>query len=435
VKYLLFTFAIFTVIKGNAQNYLITFKGSGAGSNISTVKVENLKTGSTLTLNSNESLNLKGSSSTTGDSDNRLFSGIKIYPNPMVDNSTIEVYPPVPGNATITVFDEAGKLVAQTQSYLENCRQDFRLSNVANGFYLINVRGSNYQYSGKLLCKGNTAGTISIKKISGNNMIQTTTGIPEIKTLRSGSDHKGTQTVDMSYTAGDRLKYTATSGKYRTVMTDIPTEDKVVEFNFISCTDGDDNNYPIVKIGNQIWMAENLKTTKYNDGTPIQQIKEDASWSNFMVGPAYCWYDNDSSYKNVYGALYNCDITFLPVHTKLCPVDWHIPNDSEWHALILELDSGSFVDMVSPESTFAGNILKEAGTAHWPAPNSGATDEVGFGALPAGKRSESGPFDGIGLRSTWWSTLSTRTINVWAGVYWSETSSNNGYSIRCIKDN
>ncbi len=93
------------------------------------------------------------------------------------------------------------------------------------------------------------------------------------------SESKGTQaTVDMAYSTGDRLKYTGVSGIYSTVKTDIPTGDKTINFNFIACTDGDNNNYPVVEIGTQVWMAENLKTTKYNDGTGIPMITNNNEW-------------------------------------------------------------------------------------------------------------------------------------------------------------
>ena len=93
------------------------------------------------------------------------------------------------------------------------------------------------------------------------------------------------------------------------------------ENNPASITDKDGNVYTSVTIGTQVWMVENLKTTKYNDGTPIPNVTDNTEWSN-LTTPAYCWYDNDITKKNPYGALYNG----YAVRTgKLCPTGWHVP--------------------------------------------------------------------------------------------------------------
>ena len=93
--------------------------------------------------------------------------------------------------------------------------------------------------------------------------------------------------------------------------------------------DIDGNKYKTIKIGTQIWMAENLKTTHFNDGTSIVQIDKYDDWKG-LISPAYCWYANDSTNKEVYGALYN----WYAVNTKkLCPKGWHVPTDEEWKQL------------------------------------------------------------------------------------------------------
>ena len=118
--------------------------------------------------------------------------------------------------------------------------------------------------------------------------------------------------------------------------------------------------------------GRNLKTTKYNDGTSIPNVTNDTSWSNLTTG-AYCWYNNDVSYKNPYGALYN----WYAVNTgKLAPKGWHVPSDAEWTTLITYLGGESI----------AGGKLKEAGTTHWLSPNTEATNSTGFSALPGGRR-------------------------------------------------
>jgi len=422
MKKLLFLIAIFCVLKANAQNYLITFSGSGAATTVSTVKVENLTARTSLTVNGSDILRLTG---TVGISqfDYEKSSGIKIYPNPMIDNSTVEIYPPVAGVATISVYDMTGKPVAQIQSYLENFRQEFRLSGTKNGFYLINVKGNAYQFSGKLLCNGKSNGTISIEKV--NTIIQA------VDEKISKKYYKGAQaTVDMPYSTGDRLEFTGISGIFSTVRTDIPSEDKTITFYFIACSDGDNNNYPVVEIGAQVWMAGNLKTTKYNDVTTIPLVIDNTTWTN-MATPGYCWYSNDeATYKNPYGALYNW---YAVNKGTLCPLGWHVPTDAEWTTLTTYLGGTSV----------AGGKMKESGTTHWSSPNSGATNLSGFTGLPGGWRSSTpGDFNEIGVCGEWWSSTENAATTGWSNyldywyqyIYRENINKVVGLSVRCLKN-
>lgn len=194
-------------------------------------------------------------------------------------------------------------------------------------------------------------------------------------------------------------------------------------------TDADGNIYQTITIGTQEWLAENLKTTKYNDGTPIPLVTEDEPWSSTNT-PAYCWYENDqSTYGDTYGALYN----WYTVETgNLCPTGWHVPTDDEW-TILTDYLGGSGV---------AGGKLKETGTAHWALPNTGATNETGFTALPGGYRHYSGSFSFVGLYGDWWSSTESFASSAYhrlitydyGGVDRFGDYSPYGYSIRCLKD-
>jgi len=194
-------------------------------------------------------------------------------------------------------------------------------------------------------------------------------------------------------------------------------------------TDIDGNVYKTVKIGDQWWMAENLRTTKYNDGISIPNVTNVTSWAALTTG-AYCWYDNDISYKNPYGALYN----WYAVNTrKLAPIGWHVASDAEWTTL---------TDYLGGESV-AGGKLKESGYIHWLSPNIGATNESGFSALPAGRRSNQGSFVDIGSSGKWWSSTESSTssavtrnmYNNYGDVLRSDYLyfKGSGFSVRCIK--
>jgi uncharacterized protein (TIGR02145 family) len=159
-----------------------------------------------------------------------------------------------------------------------------------------------------------------------------------------------------------------------------------------SLTDNDGNTYKTILIGTQTWMARNLKTTKYNDGTSIPLVTDAAAWSSLLT-PACCWQNNDPARKVTYGVLYN----WYAVKTgKLCPTGWHVPSDAEWTELIEYLGG----------ENIAGGKLKESGLRHWNSPNSGATNETYFWALPGGDRLD-GPdalFDNLGEMGCWWTT-------------------------------
>jgi uncharacterized protein (TIGR02145 family) len=197
----------------------------------------------------------------------------------------------------------------------------------------------------------------------------------------------------------------------------------------ISLKDIDGNKYKTVTIGTQVWMAENLKTTKYNDGTPIPTVKENDEWAA-LTTPGFCWYNNDSiDNKKTYGALYN----WYTVSTnKLCPTGWHVPSESEWAKITTYLG----------EVGFAGDKLKESGTTHWRTPNTGATNESGFTALPGGYRSFEGIFNSIGIYGYWWSSTeyNSKTVLFWNlrykydRVYKYNSEKYCGFSVRCIMD-
>jgi len=197
----------------------------------------------------------------------------------------------------------------------------------------------------------------------------------------------------------------------------------------IKVKDIDGNIYGTVTIGTQTWMVENLKTTSYNDGTTIPLVTDNTVWSNSTT-PAYCWYNNDeATYGNTYGALYN----WYVVETgNVCPTGWHVPTDAEW-TILTDYLGGTSV---------AGGKLKDTGTTHWTSPNTGATNETGFTALPGGCRGSGGSFDDVGRFGYWWSSTEISSTNAWfrvvnylfATIVRSNYNKEFGFSVRCLRD-
>lgn len=193
--------------------------------------------------------------------------------------------------------------------------------------------------------------------------------------------------------------------------------------------DIDGNVYNIVTIGTQIWMTENLKTTRFRNGNTIPHVTDNAGWSGLST-PAYCWINNDSSGDGqIYGALYN----WFAVSTgNLCPEGWHLPTDAHWTTLTNYLGG----------ENVAGGKMKETGTVHWNSPNTGATNSSGFTALPGGARSTDRSYGTHGEFAFFWSA----TQSFGAMAYYRllrfnqskadrfENNKRYGLSVRCVKD-
>jgi uncharacterized protein (TIGR02145 family) len=205
-----------------------------------------------------------------------------------------------------------------------------------------------------------------------------------------------------------------------------------VSFIAGTVTDIDGNLYHTVTIGTQVWMVQNLRTSRYNDSTAIPLVTDDAAWAA-LTTPAHCFYNNDNeSFMNSYGALYN----WYAVSTgKLCPSGWHVPTDNEWYTLTTFLGG----------TEVAGGKLKESGTSHWKSPNSGADNSSGFTGLPGDFRNSSlhnGLFYSIGNHGAWWSSSEGVSNSGYAwrvgydvsSVYIGDFSADLGLSVRCIKD-
>ena len=435
MKKLLILIAVFSVLNVNAQNYLISFSGAGASTSINTVVAENLRTGDSLTLNGTDVLHLKGSIVTTGKIEKRSSSVLKIFPNPVIDMATVEFVPSSPGEAILSISDMSGRKIAEIRGYLDNSLQQFRLSDAENGFYLISVTGSNYQYSGKLICNGNSGGSMHIEKISNNQTV-------DVKGLKGNSKaYETTQgIVDMIYSPGDRLKLTAISGDYRTILTDIPDRTKTIIFDLVSVVDKDTNNYHVVKIGDQSWMEENLKTTRYKDGTSITPVPGNSDWSE-KVTPGYSWYANNKEmYKDPYGAIYN---GFTVGTGKLCPVGWHVPTVEEWRSMIDFLMINNYGYQGSVAKALASKTRWNTPVFNPNYPSVGKDPEYnnssGFNAYPGGIRNTDGSFYQEGYLGVWMTTGGTTTMadfslsNGGMNAEQGYDYRSNGFSVRCIK--
>ena len=213
------------------------------------------------------------------------------------------------------------------------------------------------------------------------------------------------------------------------------------------------NIYRTVKIGEQTWMAENLKVTRYPDGTPIPHVRDHHEWFELnRESEGYCTYENVYANGNTFGALYTWKTATWRMDSSdlvpsgvqgVCPDGWHLPSDGEWKQLERYLGmSKEEVEMENWRGTVEGGLLKKPGTGYWRSPNSGATGESGFNALPGGYRHGSGEFIGLGETARFWSASKQCYSYGWFRSFDFDKASVNrdfegvyrGHSVRCIKD-
>lgn len=187
------------------------------------------------------------------------------------------------------------------------------------------------------------------------------------------------------------------------------------------------NVYPTVLIGNQWWMAENLKTTQFADGSEITNVTDNTAWAQLNT-PALCSFENNESYDTLLGKLYNWYTTVDP--RNACPLGWHIPTDSDWTVL---------TDYLGGEGVAGGKMKSTSG---WDTSNVIATNESGFSCLPGGPRVNGNFCCNDGGSGAWWSSSGSTSVNAWARAIYSTYNyvlrgdgyKVNGYYIRCLKD-
>ena len=198
-------------------------------------------------------------------------------------------------------------------------------------------------------------------------------------------------------------------------------------------SDIDGNSYKTVYIGTQQWMAENLKVTKYNDGTAIPNVTDNTLWGNNTSG-AWAYYNNDAIWNPKHGKLYNWYAVSPTMNgnKNVCPTGWHVPTNAEWTVLTDYLGGLSV----------AGGKMKEVGTTSWYSPNTGATDTSLFTGIPAGTRSNGLFFPYVGYNANWWSSSENNMGSAWSlklfnnhdDAFISLNDKGNGLSVRCLRD-
>ncbi len=432
-----------------AQDYNVTFSAYAIGTPtdvVDSVQIENITQQKAITVNGDDTLHLVDVVQNIDQHDKA--NKLSVYPNPANGYAMVKFRADAQADAQLSVYDMAGReIIAQAVSASAGVNT-YRLSGLGRGTYVLSVKTGSYSWSETLNVTGNDAANVQLEQLSGSN----TNIISQQKSQKSGTR------IDWQYDENDVLLFTAWGEGYSRIYVYKITTDYHLTVPFVACVDAEGNKYTVVEIGGTIWMAENLKSTKYNNNVPIPNLADTATWNNDTLG-ARCYYLNDSAtFAENYGPLYN----YAAVNTgNLCPNGWHVPENTDYQNLLIFLQNNGYnydgtTDSDSDHIT--NNKVAKALSANYSFVFSDSTgtpgnddypsyrNRSGFSALGAGTRittNNTYPFPMTLSRtaSFWTATeqnedyayrLDIFFINVDARVVFSRKGG--GYSVRCIKD-
>jgi uncharacterized protein (TIGR02145 family) len=211
--------------------------------------------------------------------------------------------------------------------------------------------------------------------------------------------------------------------------------------------DGEGNEYSTIKIGSQEWTSENIRSTKFNNGSPIKLVTDSAEWVN-LTSPGYCFYNNSNSIDDhkKWGALYNW---YAAASGKLAPSGWHVPTDFDWDTLqnYMITHGYNYTGTINEENLIAISLSSATDWESFtvvgaPGRDLNSNNGSGFSAMPSGHRTAEGVFDGMGRNSHWWCTTEADLENAWDHevyyYFWYlgrlPMSKNSGSSVRLVRD-
>jgi uncharacterized protein (TIGR02145 family) len=395
---------------------MIEFTGSGESHSVDSVEVYNLTQETYLELGGTDTIYFVNDYAGII-SYEQNNSDLYLFPNPMNQTCKMRFTTETDGTVYSNIYDLQGRNVFSISDYLTRGTHTYIISGIKTGTYIVNVTTNNIYLVNRLVSVGSQQNQPSIKKsLEKQDLIN----------FSKSTKEKSTNTFEMEFSNNDIILFIGKSGNYGRVISKVITSDDIIDFYFIQCTDADSNHYKVLTVGQQTWMLENLSTTKYLNGSPINNDSDNSTWNTTTNG-SYVWYNNDLNNKDTYGALYN----WLALQgDSICPYGWKVPTYSDWVELISSVGGVSL----------AGGRLKQTTTDFWMAPNTGATNEYGFTALPSGFRNKLGLFDELNYSGKWWTLNSENPDSsyYWSIDYQSEYISEGlqdnktGYALRCI---
>ncbi|MBT4400141.1 MAG: hypothetical protein HOD37_11715 [Bacteroidetes bacterium] len=411
-------------IKG--QEIHLTFTGIGESTIVDQVTATNLATGQSVNFRGNETLLLEPS---TGKQNlDELAFNISLFPNPFQGSSSFAIKLPETGNVYFALRNIIGQQLFQTNFYLEPGNHVFTMSVSAPGAYYLDIRGESKKGSIRAICLEANNYLTSIVHSGGN---ASTNG------MIVSNNYKGEEGINsLAFTMGDVLSFECTRGWYYTTITDSPTDSKNYEIEFVGCTDQDDKTYKTAKIGEQMWMAENLAylpyVSPYSQGSDTIEYFYVYNYRGTNVAEAKETYN----YKK-YGVVYNWEAAKMA-----CPDGWYLPSDQDWKTLEKFLGMSS-ADANRRGMRYSGEVGKKLkSTSDWNS-NGIGDNSSGFTALPGGAYEINPGFFDMGSMTVFWSSSPNGSSNAWYRFLGSYDHSvtrrdvprSGGMSVRCIRTN
>ena len=350
------------ILSANAFNYTVRFAGKGASTEVTSVLVQNITNGSNVTLTSGQELNLiEGFSGTEGVDDQSR--GRMQMLSDRNGNASISFQVLNAGSTSIGLFSPDGRILASVHNKLNEGTHCFRLI-LPGGLCIVRVSGNGFNYHSKAISRSQSGSTVQI-------LSDVTEGHGRLAPARV----EAASAVTMGYTPGDRIVFRGSSGTMSTLVSDVITANKTIEFNFVPCADADGNLYTTITIGDQVWMAENLKTTKYADGTDIILRASKAEYladPDRRTTPVCRYFNDDPATKDIAGLAYK----YQTINYKnVCPEGWHVPNHYEWRTLR---------DAVASDGHTRFNSIRKTGSSSEFWRKEGSTNASGFSAIGTG---------------------------------------------------
>lgn len=434
---LLFPFAVLAAAI-QAQTITITFEGtvSGVPTPLDSILVMNLTQGGDTTIHyPSNVLVLEGN--TGVDHAAAAEMSMRALPDPFVGSTEVAL-DATSGPLRIALNDATGRTLTALEEVVSAGVHRFAVSCESPGLHLITASQGDAQRTIRLLAMEGD-GAARVMHLGGSSM----------------AVHRSDRSL-FSWTAGDELRYIgyATSGDvvHSAAIDEVPVVSAIRTFvmeagsvcpEWPTVIDIEGNVYRTTRIGGRCWMAENLRTGTYNDGSPITPVYDASEWMNLST-EGWCSPLNDADNDPTYGKLYNWIAVMDP--RDVCPNGWHVPSDEEWKGMELALGvPANEVDLEGERGAaqFVGGKLKTTLPDLWIGPNVDATNESGFSGVPAGFRIGSdGSFQHFGAGGYWWSSTDFDAYNSWyrylyadiPGIYRFVGAKVTGQSVRCIAD-
>ncbi len=398
-----------------SQTISLNFEAARAADYLDEVEVINLTNGSRASVFSGEHLLLGAA---LADLQAEVSADIIVRPDVAAGGCAILFSMNRPGYVFLRIADATGRLVVDEDRELPRGQHKVQVAALRRGAHKVHLMTPQSEHTHWIRSdKPSSASQVDVTWISTS--------------IQNAGRQK--TAVAMPHALGDRLLLKGMAGEMAHYLTLVPVKDSLLVFHFAPCVDGDENHYATVEIGGHLWMAESLRTTRLRTGEVLPEVQGNVAWRDLSM-PAYCWYDNNAHHPSQYGALYNW---YAVAEAGLCPVGWRLPGDQDW--LVLEKEIDPAIDVTSATGWRGQDgALKMKTRLGWDSQK--GSNQHGFSALPAGRRSNEGHFNSLGAYAYWWTASSFDEASAWSRyilpdydyLYRGSFSKNYGFSVRCV---